>query len=144
VVAVRTTDQSKRTVRVLAIGGAVIATAGMGVAFASNPYPKSTQPLDPRLVALQQREKIVAAQAQVVNQEHDALWREYRLELAQRQGEISDVNAWNARVRATLASSSAAYQGSGSGSSSSSSSSSAASPSAGYVYSPPVVSSRSS
>ena len=138
----KTTEQSKRTVRVLAIGGAVIATAGMGVAFASNPYPKSTQPLDPRLVALQQREKIVAAQAQVVNQEHDALWREYRLELAQRQREISDVNAWNSRVRATLATSGSASQGGGS--SSSSSSSSGASPSAGYVYTPPVVSSRSS
>jgi len=140
--AVKTTEQSKRTVRVLAIGGTVLATAGMGVAFASNPHPTSTQPLDPRLVALQQREKIVAAQAQVVNQEHDALWREYRLELAQRQREIRDVNAWNARVRATLPSSGSASQGGGS--SSSSSSSSGASPSAGYVYTPPVVSSRSS
>ena len=62
----RTTEQSKRTVRVLAIGGTVIATAGVGIAFASNPHPKSTQLPDAHLTALQQRRLNPPAQLSVV------------------------------------------------------------------------------
>ena len=133
----RTTEQSKRTVRVLAIGGTVIATAGVGIAFAANPHPASTQQPDPQLTALQQREKNLAQQAKVVNAEHDALWREYRAELTERQQEIDDVNAWNAQVRSKAAQAAA-------DAAAASSSSSSASPSAGYVYTPPVASSGAS
>jgi hypothetical protein len=61
----RTTEQSKRTVRVLAIGGSVVALGGVGVAFAANPHPASTQQPDARLTALQQREATLARQAKV-------------------------------------------------------------------------------
>ena len=140
----RTTEQSKRTVRVLAIGGTVIAVGGVGVAFAANPHPKSTQQPDARLTALQQRELTLAQQAKVVNQEHDALWSEYRTALAERKAEISDVNAWNAQVRAKAAQAAQNAQAAqaaadAAAAASSSSSSSGASPSAGYVYTPPVA-----
>ena len=135
----RTTDQSKRAVRVLAIGGTLAATAGVGIAFASNPHPVSTQPPDARLTALQKREANLARQAAVVNAEHDAVWNQYRSALSERQKQIEEVNAWNAQVRAKAAAAQTA-----SVSSSSSSSSSGASPSAGYVYTPPVASSGAS
>lgn len=137
----RTTDQSKRAVRVLAIGGTVLATAGVGVAFATNPHPTSTQPPDERLVALQTREAALARRADVVNAEHDAVWRQYRAALADRQQQIEEVNAWNDQVRAKAAQAAAVQASS---SSSSSSSSSGAAPSAGYVYTPPAASSGSS
>lgn len=137
--ATRTTEQSKRTVRVLAIGGTVIATAGVGIAFAANPHPVSTQQPDARLTALQQREKNLAQQARVVNAEHDALWREYRAALTERQQEIQDVNDWNAQVRSKAQAAQAAADAAAA-----SSSSSSASPSAGYVYTPPVASSGAS
>lgn len=139
----RTTDQSKRAVRVLAIGGTLAATAGVGIAFASNPHPVSTQPPDARLTALQTREANLARQAAVVNAEHDAVWNQYRSALSERQQQIEEVNAWNAKVRAKAAQAAAAAQAA-SASSSSSSSSSGASPSAGYVYTPPVASSGAS
>lgn len=135
----RTTDQSKRAVRVLAIGGTLAATAGVGIAFAANPHPVSTQPPDSRLTALQKREANLARQAAVVNAEHDAVWNQYRSALSERQKQIEEVNAWNAQVRAKAAAAQTA-----SVSSSSSSSSSGASPSAGYVYTPPVASSGAS
>jgi hypothetical protein len=131
----RTTEQSKRTVRVLAIGGSVVALGGVGVAFAANPHPASTQQPDARLTALQQREDTLARQAKVVNQQHDAAWREYRAALTERTAEIDDVNAWNAEVRANAATAAQTAP---------SSSYSGASPSAGYVYTPPVASSGAS
>lgn len=142
----RTTEQSKRTVRVLAIGGTVVALGGVGVAFAANPHPKSTQQPDARLMALQQRETLLTQQAKVVNQEHDALWREYRAALAERKAEINDVNAWNAEVRAKAAKAAQAAQAAqaAADAAAAASSSSGASPSAGYVYTPPVTSSGSS
>ena len=145
----RTTEQSKRTVRVLAIGGTVIATAGVGIAFAANPHPITTHPPDARLTALQRREAMLAREASVVNAEHDAEWSDYRAQLADRQQQIDQVNAWNDQVRAKAAAAAQAAQASqaaaaASSSSSSSSSSAGASPSAGYVYSPPVASSGSS
>lgn len=139
----RTPDQSKRTVRTLAIGGTLLATAGIGVAFASNPHPKTTQPIDQRLAKLQQRERTLARDAGLVNAEHDAVWARYRIALKQRQAEIRDVNAWNAKVRAS-AQAKADAAAAAAAASSSSSSSGGASPSAGYVYTPPVVSSGSS
>lgn len=137
----RTTDQSKRAVRVLAIGGTLAATAGVGIAFAANPHPVSTQPPDARLTALQKREAMLAREAAVVNAEHDAVWSQYRSALSERQQQIEEVNAWNDQVRAKAAQAAASAQAS---SGSSSSSSSGASPSAGYVYTPPVASSGAS
>lgn len=137
----RTTEQSKRTVRVLAIGGTVAALGGVGVAFAANPHPVSTQQPDARLAALQQRETLLAQQAKAVNQEHEALWGEYRSALAERKAEIEDVNAWNAQVRARASQAAAAAQAAASAAAASPS---GASPSAGYVYSPPVASSGAS
>jgi hypothetical protein len=124
---------------VLAIGGSVVALGGVGVAFAANPHPASTQQPDARLTALQQREATLAQQAKVVNQEHDALWSEYRTALAERNAEIDDVNAWNAEVRAKAATAAQAAQDAQAAAAASSSSSSGASPSAGYVYTPPVA-----
>ena len=143
----RTTEQSKRTVRVLAIGGTVIATAGVGIAFASNPHPKSTQLPDAHLTALQQRENALVQQAKVVNEEHKAVWNEYHVALAERQREINDVNNWNGEVRASLARTAAAAraaQAQAAAAQAAASSSSSSAPSAGYTYSPPVVSSGSS
>jgi len=144
-----TTEQSKRTVRVLAIGGTVVALGSVGVAFAANPHPASTQQPDARLTALQQREATLAQQAKVVNQEHDALWSEYRAALTERKAEIDDVNAWNAQVRAKAAQAAQSAQAAQAAAdtaaaAASSSSSSGASPSAGYVYTPPVASSGAS
>ncbi len=141
--AARTNEQSKRTVRVLAVGGTLVATAGLGVAFAANPHPATTQPVDQRLAKLQARESTLAREATLVNAEHDAVWRQYRVALAQRQQEIRAVNAWNAQVRAK-AQANAAAAAAAAAASSSSGSSGGASPSAGYVYSPPVVSSGAS
>lgn len=138
----RTPDQSKRNVRIVAIGGTALATVGIGVAFAANPHPATTQPVDQRLVKLQQRERTLASEATTVNAEHDAVWARYRAALKNRQDEIRQVNDWNAKVRAQAQANAAAAAASSS--SSSGSSSSGASPSAGYVPSPPVASSGSS
>lgn len=134
----RTTEQSKKMVRRTAIGGSLLALTAVGVAFAANPYPHTTQPADPTLTSLQQREKVLARDATLLNAEHTAVWDKYKSALAERTQQIAQINAVNSQIQAQQNQQVAATT------SSSSQSYAQSSPQATYVPSAPVASSGAS
>ena len=135
----RTTEQSKKMVRRTAIGGSLMAMTAVGVAFAANPYPHTTRPPDPTLASLQHRENVLARDATILNEEHAAVWDQYKLALSERNQEIEQINAINSRIQAQRS-----QQAAAAAASSSSPSYSQSSPQATYVPSPPVASSGAS
>jgi len=135
----RTTEQSKKMVRRTAIGGSLLAMTAVGVAFAANPYPHTTRPPDPTLASLQQREKVLARDATVLNEEHAAVWDEYKAALTERNQEIDQINAVNSRMQAQRS-----QQAQAAAAPTSPPSYSQSSPQATYVPSPPVASSGAS
>lgn len=114
-----TPDQSKTRVRRTAIAGTALALAGVAVAVAAHPYPQSTAAKDPTVVALQRREAALAKQAAQVTAANNARWATYRTQLASRQKQIAAANAAAAQAAQ-------------------------AAPSASYVASAPVASTRTS
>ncbi len=134
----RTTEQSKKLVRRTAIGGSLLAMTAVGVAFAANPYPHTTRPPDPTLASLQQREKVLARDATILNAEHTAVWDQYKSALAERTQQIEQINAVNSQIQAQQSQQVAAAT------SSSSQSYAQSSPQATYVPSAPVASSGAS
>lgn len=125
-----TTDRSKRAVRWTAISATALLGVGAAAAIAADPFPRSNQPKDPAIQALEAREKALAAEATRVNAMNAERWATYRTQLEARQQEIARVNALNAQTRSANASAAA--------------SSSYSAPQATYVPSPPVASSSSS
>ena len=118
-----TTDRSRRRVRWAAMGGTVLAGAGVAVGIAADPFPVSQRPKDPAVAALEMREKALTAEATRVNAVNAERWATYRTQLSARQQEIAQVNSANA------ASVSQSYSSASQ---------------AGYVQSAPVASSSSS
>jgi hypothetical protein len=115
-----TTDRSKRRVRWTAISATALMGVGAAAAIAADPFPRSQQPKDPAVQALEAREKALAAEATRVNAMNAERWATYRTQLEARQMEIARVNDLNAA------------------------SSSYSAPQATYVPSAPVASSSSS
>lgn len=118
-----TTDRSRRAVRWTAISATALLGVGAAAAIAADPFPRSTQPKDPAIQALEAREKALAAEASRVNAMNAERWATYRSQLEARQQEIARVNDLNAAAAATP---------------------SYSAPQSSYVPSPPVASSSSS
>ena len=121
-----TTDRSKRVVRWTAISATALLGVGAAAAIAADPFPRSNQPKDPAIQALEAREKALAAEAARVNAMNAERWATYRTQLEARQKEIARVNDLNAAAAAAAAAPS--YSA----------------PQATYVPSPPVATSSSS
>ncbi len=134
----RTTEQTRKSVRRAAIGVTVVAALGLGVAFGADPYPTSQPQNTPQVLALQKRERTLARESGVINTMNARRWAEYRVALRQRQQEIVVVQAENARSARAAASQAAAVQ------SSSSSSSSGSGSQVTYVQSAPAARSSAS
>ena len=132
-----TTDRSKRRVRWTAISGTALLGVGAAVAIGANPFPQSSQPKDPAVAALEQRERALATEARRVNAANAERWATYRVKLAERNKQIAAVEAANAQALASASS----YGGYGS---TSSGGGYASAPAATYVPSAPVASSGSS
>lgn len=83
-----TTDRSRRAVRWTAISATALLGVGAAAAIAADPFPRSTQPKDPAIQALEAREKALAAEASRVNAMNAERWATYRSQLETRQQEI--------------------------------------------------------
>jgi hypothetical protein len=103
---------TSHTARLYALVGAVLVFFVAWAAIAAHPWRTQTQAAaaarDPRLAALQAREKRLRAEALAVKKVVDRRWAVYRAQLALRNQEIKAIRAANAKAgTASLASASA-------------------------------------
>lgn len=104
-----TTDRSRRRVRTAAVATTMLAGVGVAVAVGANPFPKSDQPKDPQLTALEQRERALSAEAKRVNAMNAERWATYRTQLTERQQQIAQVQDQNAANQASYSAPQASY-----------------------------------